>query len=199
MLRFYGPADFVRLGLRFVRTRLSGRSILKLAREAGIPVIETDSVNSPSYRERVRSWAPDVIVSVAAPQIFREKLLAIPPFGCVNIHSGRLPAYRGMMPIFWQMLAGERVATVTVHEMVVELDMGRILGTAEFPLKERDCLDRVISETKTAGARLMINVLEQIREGKTKPQDLDASEAGYFSFPEPSDVRKFRQRGHRLL
>lgn len=199
MLRFYGPVDFVRQGLRFARTKVSGRSISQLARQAGIPVIETDSVNSPGYREQVRALAPDVIVSVAAPQIFREKLLSIPPLGCVNIHSGRLPAYRGMMPVFWQMLAGESVATVTVHEMVVELDMGRVLGTLEFPLNERDCLDRVITATKTVGARLMINVLEQIREGKTEPRELDPSDSGYFSFPEPSDVRKFRLRGHRLL
>ena len=199
MLQFYGPVDFVRQGLRFAGTKLAGKSISKLANQAGIPLIETDSVNKSSYHERVRALAPDVIVSVAAPQIFKEKLLSVPPLGCVNIHSGRLPVYRGMMPVFWQMLAGESVATVTVHEMVCELDMGRILGTVEFPLKERDCLDRVITATKTAGARLMINVLEQIREGKAKPQELDRSDSGYFSFPEPSDVRAFRQRGHRLL
>jgi methionyl-tRNA formyltransferase len=199
MLRFYGPVDFVRQGLRFVATRVSGRSISKLADQAGIPLIETDSVNAPSYHEQVRALAPDVIVSVAAPQIFREKLLSIPPLGCVNIHSGRLPAYRGMMPVFWQMLAGESAVTVTVHEMVVELDMGRILGTLEFPLNERDSLHRVITATKTAGASLMIDVLERIREGKTEPREIDPSEAGYFSFPGPSDVRKFRRRGHRLL
>lgn len=199
MLRFYGPLDFVRLGLRFARAKLFGDSISKLAAREAVPEIATHSVNAKSYHEEVRRLAPDVIVSVAAPQIFRETLLAIPRLGCINIHSGRLPTYRGMMPVFWQMLAGERSVTVTVHEMVAELDMGRILGTLEFPLEERDCLDRVITATKTAGARLMIHVLEQIREGKADPREFDPADSGYFSFPEPADVKKFRGRGHRLL
>ena len=55
----------------------------------------------------------------------------------LNIHSGRLPKYRGMMPTFWQLLAGEREATITVHEMVPRLDAGAVLGKVEFPLRER--------------------------------------------------------------
>lgn len=199
MLRFYGPVDFMRLCTRFAVAKACRRSIPRLAAEAGIPVIETESVNDEAYLEHVKRLAPDVIMSVAAPEIFRAPLLSIPRLGCINIHSGRLPAYRGMMPTFWQLLAGESHAVVTVHEMVEQLDMGRILGTLEFPLRERDRLDRVIAETKQAGARLMFDVIEQLRTGTAVPRDLDLSDAGYHSFPQPDDVRAFRKRGHRML
>ena len=56
--------------------------------------------------------------------------------------------YRGMMPTFWQLLHGEKHAVITVHEMAEELDAGAVLGTLECPLRERDNLDRVITETK---------------------------------------------------
>lgn len=199
MLRFYGPLDFVRLCSRFAMAKVRRSSIPRLARAHGIPVLETTSVNDEAYLDEVRTLAPDVIMSVAAPEIFRAPLLSLPRLGCINIHSGRLPAYRGMMPTFWQLLQGEPHAVVTVHEMVEKLDMGRILGTLEFPLRERDRLDRVITETKRAGAQLMFDVIEQLRTGTESPRDLDLSEADYHSFPQPDDVRAFRKRGHRML
>ncbi len=199
MYGFYGPLDFTRLCLRFALVKMRRRSIARLARDAGIPVIDTTSVNGIDYLQRVRDLSPDVIVSVAAPEIFREELLSIPPLGCVNIHSVQLPRFRGMMPTFWQLLAGEEHVTVTVHEMVAKLDAGRILATLEFPLREQDRLDRVILGTKRAGVALMIDVLQQLREGRTEPRELDMEQADYNSFPTKKDVRAFRNRGHRML
>lgn len=199
MLRFYGFSGVARLSSRFLRARLSGRSIARLAREKLIPMIPAVSVNSPDYLERVRRLAPDVIVSVAAPEIFRKEILRIPRLGCINIHSGRLPVYRGMMPTFWQMLHGEPAITVTVHEMAEALDAGKILGTIMVPIESRDSLDRVISTTKEAGARLLIDVLGQIGRGQESRVPVDMSGKKYFSFPQREHVREFRKRGHRLL
>lgn len=197
--RFYGPIDFVRLFGRFARARLRGDSIERLAAEHSIPLLSTESINDPGYIQRIRALEPDVIVSVAAPEIFRSEILSSAKLCCVNIHSGRLPGYRGMMPTFWQMLHGERFATVTVHEMAPKLDAGAVLATLDFELRERDTLDRVISETKRAGAHLMIKVLRQLATGTATPQALDMSSAGYFRFPSATDVKAFRGRGHQLL
>ena len=60
-------------------------------------------------------------------------------------------------------------------------------------------LDRVINGTKSAGAELMLAILEQLRSGTAVPRDLELSEAAYHSFPQPDDVRAFRRRGHRML
>lgn len=199
MWGFFGPIDFWRLLFRFAMVKLSRVSIGTLAHKAGIPLIPATSVNDPGYIERVRAMKPDVIVSVAAPEIFKKGILASARLGCVNIHSGRLPKYRGMMPNFWQLLEGEKCATVTVHEMAEKLDAGAVLDTFEFPLRESDSLDRVITETKREGARLMIRVLRQLAAGTTHPKPVDMTGAQYFSFPKPADVAKFRQRGHRML
>lgn len=199
ILRFYGPVDFMRLLWRYGSAKLRGDSIKKLARNKGLPVMPCDSVNDDEYHERARGLEPDVIVSVAAPEIFKRGVLGIPTLGCVNIHSGKLPVYRGMMPNFWQLLHGEPHAVVTVHEMVEKLDAGGILKTLEWPLKERDSLDRVITGTKRDGARLMIDVLRAMRRGEHASTPLDMSEKKYFSFPTPKDVKAFRARGHRMI
>jgi methionyl-tRNA formyltransferase len=199
MLGFYGPWGTFRQGLRFLSSKVRARSIESVAASAGIPVLATQSVNQPEYLERVRAIAPDVIASVAAPEIFKAHLLGLPPLGCINIHSGRLPAYRGMMPTFWQMLRGERAVTITVHRMAEKLDAGDVLATQTFAIRPSDSLDRVITETKREGARLFVRVLRDLREGKAEPRPLAMEQSEYFSFPKRGDVRAFRQRGYRLL
>jgi methionyl-tRNA formyltransferase len=195
----YGPTGVARMSMRLLRAKLSGHSIARLASEKSIPVFSTHSVNAADYLEQVRRLKPDVIVSVAAPEIFRKELLCIPRLGCINIHSGRLPMYRGMLPTFWQMLRSEPAVTVTVHEMVERLDAGSILGTVTVPIESRDSLDRVINQTKQEGARLLIDVLRQLSRGQASRVPVDMSGAGYFSFPKGEHVREFRNRGHRLL
>jgi methionyl-tRNA formyltransferase len=196
---FYGPWDVLRQGLRFIQARLRGRSIEALAHTIGVPVVPACSVNLREYIERVRAMAPDIIVSVAAPEIFKPELLAVPRLGCINVHCGRLPTYRGMVPTFWQMLRGESAATITVHAMAEKIDAGDVLGTQTFAIEPLDSLDRVIIGTKCESAKLLIRVLRDLRTGCAQPMPLDMAEAGYFSFPRRADVREFRKRGHRLL
>jgi methionyl-tRNA formyltransferase len=199
MWGFYGPIDFAQLLVRFVRAKVRGDSIERLARERAIACLPTDSVNAPAYVQLVTTLAPDVIVSVAAPELFRNGILGAAKLRCINIHSGRLPTYRGMMPTFWQLLHGEERATVTVHDMADKLDAGAVLATLDVELRQRDSLDRVITETKRAGARLMIDVLRKIADGSVNATPLDMTAARYFGFPTSKDAKAFRAKGHRLL
>ena len=127
LLQFYGPKDFLRVFLWYAQVRIGGQNNTNLFKQYEVPIIETGSVNEANYVSTLRALKLDLIVSVAAPQIFKKELLSSARLGCINIHSGRLPCYRGMMPIFWQLLAGEKTATVTIHEMVEKLDAGGII------------------------------------------------------------------------
>jgi methionyl-tRNA formyltransferase len=187
MLRFYGPMDFCRLTLRYLAARARRVSIAGLAADAGVPIMPARSVNDPAYVARVQAL------------IFRRELLESPRIGCINIHSGRLPKYRGMMPTFWQLLHGEQSVTVTIHEMVSKLDAGCVLASFDYPVARQDSLDRVMQGTKQEGARLMIATLRLMAAGQAQYTSLDLAAAEYFSFPRPADVRQFRRLGHRLL
>jgi methionyl-tRNA formyltransferase len=199
IFNFYGPIDFVRLLARYFRVKIRGDSIVKLAKEKNLPIVECGSVNDPDYIERLSAIEPDIVASVAAPEIFKKGILGVPKLGCINIHSGKLPIYRGMMPNFWQLLHGEKHAVVTVHEMVEKLDAGDILGTIEWPINEHDSLDRVITGTKQDGARLMMDVILKMKAGTAEATPLDMSNKKYFRFPQRKDVKAFRKRGHKMI
>ena len=199
VLRLYGPIDFARLCLRYAGVRLRGRSVSRITKKAGIPLIDARSVNSKDYLRRVAALAPDLIVSVAAPEIFKPALLSMPRLGCLNVHAGRLPAYRGMMPVFWQLLEGETAAVVTVHEMVKSVDGGRVLDAVEVPLSKHDRLSRAMEAAKRAGADLLLDVLDRLRRGSVRFREDTPGDTCYRSFPRPEDVRALRARGHRML
>lgn len=203
----YGPRAFTRLGLEYGRARareaahragLRARpeTVPQWLRSGGIGIWDVDDVNSSEMLRRVRDAEIDVIAGVAPPQIFESDLLDAPNYGCINSHSGPLPRYRGMMPVFWSLLHDEPELTVTIHEMNEEIDDGAILEQRSIPVTPSTTLDTGIRRTKRLSAEMMHDVLLELAdEGelstRTIPEDADSS---YFSFPDPDAGRRFREK-----
>ena len=198
MLGFWGLAGFFRLCWQYVLMRLTGRSCRSVLEKAGTVCEEVPDVNAPACVAALRKLDLDVILSVAAPQIFKEPLLSVPRWGCINSHSGPLPRYRGMMPTFWQMFYGEKQIGVTVHRMTKNIDGGEILRQEFTDLRPGQSLHEVIARTKRMSARMVRETLEAIRDGRVERRPMDMTQASYFTFPKPEDTRKFRKSGLRL-
>ena len=205
MYDFYGPLNFLRVGCSYAGYKLGARlngsgrfSIEGLCRARGIPVIHTNRVNAPEFLAELRPMGLDLIISVAAPVIFKADLIRLPRLGCINIHNGMLPRYRGMLPNFWQMYHGERQVGITVHEMNEKLDDGRIILQEPVAIEPGETLNSLIRRTKLIGAHVMVRAIEALRTGTAAPRENPATEGTYFSFPTRADVREFRHRGYRV-
>lgn len=210
MYRFYGPLDFVRMGTRYALRKLSGfmpgvfgknggQTLAQLCGRYGVPVIHESRINSLAFLKTVEEMKIDLIVSVAAPVIFKEPIIRLPRYGCINIHHAPLPKYRGMMPNFWQMYHGEKRVGMTVHEINPKIDDGRIILQREVDIDPVESLDSLIKRTKRLGAHLVIEAIESIRAGTVQYRENKAEEGSYFSFPTREDVKEFRRRGKRIL
>lgn len=204
---FYGPRDFFCLGMRYLavkaRALLPSRAppgtIARVAAAHGVPSRLVADVNDAACIERLRSLEPDLLISVGASQVFGRDLLAVPRLDAINVHTGRLPEYRGMMSVFWQMCNGEDALGVTVHTMTETIDAGEVLLTRSMPLEGERCLHRVNRKATLLGARALIEVLRQYCDGSVTRTPVDASTGTYRSFPGREDVIRFRRRGNRLL
>ena len=73
--------------------------VKELALAEGIPVYQPEKVRAVEALERIRAWAPDVIVVAAYGQMLPSQVLAIPPHGCIGVHASLLPKLRGAAPI----------------------------------------------------------------------------------------------------
>ena len=211
LYEFFGPVDFGRLTVRFGLAKVTDKinrmkpltrpfSAHDVAQRHGVPLLTPPKINGAEFIERLRTEIrPDILVSIAASQILKQKVLDVPRLGCINLHSAPLPRYQGMMPNFWTMMHGEPEATVTVHYMVEKLDAGDIVLQKPVPILPRDSLHALMIRSKEIGVDALLEAIDQIRAGTATPRPMDAAQATYFSFPKRADARKLRDRGHPLL
>jgi methionyl-tRNA formyltransferase len=205
---FYGPMDFVRLAIRYAAIKAidfllpasawSG-TISRIVAHHGISCHVVSNVNAPEYIERLHRLNLDLLVSVAASQIFKQQLLSVPRLDAINIHTGTLPKYRGMLPVFWQMYDRQASIGITIHTMTTDIDLGQVLLHREVPLDDDRNLDAVIRKMKRHGVEAMLNVLEGYYTDSVKRVAMDRSEEGYRSFPRRDEAIAFRKMGYRLL
>jgi methionyl-tRNA formyltransferase len=208
---FYGPWDFLRLGVRYAGAKVADRvnrlrpvtrpySARDVARRHGIPVFTPAKINAPEFVATLRDeLRPDLLISVAASQILRQRVLDVPRLGCINMHSAPLPRFQGMMPNFWTMLHGEPHAAVTIHYMVEKLDAGDIILQRPVPILPGDSLHDLMVRSKEVGVGVLLEAVSQIERGSAKREPLDASLATYFSFPKRADALRLRRMGRALL
>jgi len=216
----YGAFGFIRIGFRYLGATLRQRvwprdtSVAHYAEAAGIPLLSfppepsllsktgrpiPNNANGPTFIGWLRDQKIDLVVSVSASQIFRATVLSTPTFGAINLHNAPLPWYRGMLPNFRQMAAGERESVLTIHEMRVQLDRGDILLQRGTPIEPGMSLDALIRATKIQSARALRDLLESIARGEATLTPLPDEEGSYFGWPTRAEARAFRRRGGRLL
>jgi methionyl-tRNA formyltransferase len=209
-LALFGPRTFLYQSLRFALHRcgdLAGRvlplpsfySVQAVARHFHVPLLPTSDINGKAYLAKLRALAPDVIVSVNAPQIFKRRLLQLPRRGCVNVHGALLPKYRGRLPSFWVLLNGEKETGVTVHFMNEHLDDGPIILQRTVPIAPHETQHSLLLKTKKLGAELLLEALEALERETIELKGNAKEEATYYSFPTPQDGRRFRALGLRFL
>ena len=79
-----------------------------------------------------------MIVVAAYGRILPDDILALPPKGCINVHSSLLPKYRGAAPINWAVLNGDEVSGVTIMDMAHELDAGDVIRQVSTPVSRTE-------------------------------------------------------------
>lgn len=168
-------------------------SLQSVCRKYNIPCFPVERVNSKSFHQVLKEKKIDLLVSVACPQILKKKLLDIPSRGCINIHYGLLPHYRGMYPSFWVLANDEKETGVSVHYMVEKIDAGDILVQIKENIKPDDTFCSLVKRLKTTiGPTALIQAIEKIRDGNTSIIPNDPHEGSYFAFPTKKDMARFR-------
>lgn len=172
------------------RGRQLGPSPVKQAAlSLSIPVEQPESLKSPDAQQRLREYAPDLMVVIAYGLILPRKVLAIPRLGCWNVHASLLPRWRGAAPIQRAILAGDTETGVGLMRMEAGLDTGPVLLERRTPIAAdetggslHDRLAMLGSEVLREGlARAMrgdpLRELPQADSGATYAHKLDKTEA----------------------
>ena len=148
----------------------------------------------------LRATAPDLLVSIRYRRILRDDSIGTSRLGVLNLHSGILPDYRGVMATFWAMLNREDEIGSTLHWIVdAGIDTGPIIETSRHPAAySRSYLWNVLS-LYADGAAAVAKSIEVLARGGSVPSRIQPpGEGAYYSAPGPGDVRSFLDAGLRL-
>ena len=141
----------------------------------------------------------DVILSISCPLIFTKALLSIPSLGCLNIHPGKLPKYRGVQPGFWTLLNQEKEGAITIHYMNEKYDDGDIIQQDVFDISDVNTVHKMHMKVLEIAPKTILSSLISLQRGETHRIKNDSSKATYYSFPTKDDGKKLRELGKKFI
>ena len=158
---------------------LTAPPVKQTAERAGIPVFQPKTLRNEEAVARIASEAPDFIVVAAYGKILPPAVLALPKYGCVNLHGSLLPKYRGAAPIQWSVINGERETGVTTMLMDEGLDTGDILYTEKTPIGENETAGELFDRLSALCPALLLRTLRDLAAGTLKAVKQNDAEATY--------------------
>jgi len=172
----------------------------ELGHQTGNKVISLNEVNSINGQEKLQSFDPDLIISIRYGTIIQSAVIAISRFGILNLHSGILPQYRGVMATFWAMLNSDKHVGCTLHYIVDgTIDTGPIVSVYQKKINEKtDYFTNVIG-LYPSGCELIIKAVKIIESGESLEQKSVKGESHYYTFPKVQEISRFKQKGYALF
>jgi len=154
---------------------------------------ELPKPNSPAGLNTLGDCDPDLIVSIRYRQILRDDAIAVPRQGVLNLHSGILPDYRGVMATFWAMLNAELEIGSTLHRIVDSgIDTGPILGVSRTPLRPGETYLANLLRLYADGVAMLVEAIAELECGNPLEGSPQSTECGkYFSTPDEASIKAF--------
>lgn len=145
-------------------------AVKQVALEYDLPILQPVSLRRKAVREELTAFRPDIIVVVAYGNILPTKVLALPPYGCVNLHGSLLPKYRGPAPINWALMDGETESGYTIIQMDEHVDTGPMLAMEAFDVPLDEDAISLGQRMAARGAKGMVRALSALEQGALQAQ-----------------------------
>jgi len=158
-------------------TRQTGKGMKTIAQEHGVAVYQPESINTAEGVALLREWQPDLLVVAAFGQILNHDVLSVPTQGGINVHASLLPKYRGAAPVAWAIYHGEKQTGVTIIKMSTALDAGDMLAQQALDILPQETAGELEARLAPLGAKLAVQIIEQIAAGTAKGVKQDKSQA----------------------
>jgi methionyl-tRNA formyltransferase len=171
----------------------------------GVPVLQPEKIRTPETLAALAAFDADIFVVVAYGRILPQPLLDLPRRGPYNVHASLLPKLRGAAPIQWALIRGDHEAGVSIMRMEAGLDTGPVAAMRALPIADDDTAGTLSEKLAEIGARLLVETLPAIAEGRVAltPQDdagatlapLLTKADGHLTFDRPARVVSAHARG----
>jgi methionyl-tRNA formyltransferase len=157
--------------------KLTASPIKQAALRMGVPIFTPESLKTKAAQAELAAQQPDLLVVVAYGQILTARVLAMPRFGCWNVHASLLPRWRGAAPIQRAIAAGDLETGVCLMQMQAGLDTGPVFMRAHTAIASNDSAESLHDKLSLQGAALLTQGLQALAQG-TLPEPSPQPEIG---------------------
>ena len=168
-------------------------SLPELGKKYGMAIHAVGSLNSSEAIRVLVECGADLGI-VLGTRILKASTFSVPRMGCINLHKGKMPEYRGMPPGFWELYDGAPSAGVTVHFVDKGLDTGDIVATTSVSIAKTETPESLLEKLHAEGSQVLASAVALIRDGKTAPQPQAKWERKPRTTPTKEEVAFLRRR-----
>lgn len=161
-------------------------AVKRLALEQGLPVAQPETLRTATGRQALADASLDVLIVVAYGLLLPPEALALPRWGCLNVHASLLPRWRGAAPLQRAILGGDAETGVCIMQMDVGLDTGPVVHRIATPIAPDETTASLHDRLAALGGEALCTVLTrpgpwpstpQPAEGVTYAAKIDKAEA----------------------
>lgn len=162
------------------RSDVPDQELIKIAREAKIPVHEGLRVNKNKSLDLIKSYSCDLLISMSFNQIIKKPLIDLAPLGFINCHAGALPDYRGRNILNWALINDEKEFGITVHFIDEGIDTGDIISQEMFSINDEDDYGTLLEKAFEECPRLLDVAISKVIKEDFKPIKQDSIGPGFY-------------------
>ena len=175
--------------------KLMFKTYPEIAQHHGIQIETLNQINAEQGIEKIQALSPDLIISIRYGVILKNPIIALSKHGVINLHSGKLPDYRGVMATFWALLNGDEQLSTSLHFIDdSSIDTGRIINNSTLAVQQNKSYLWHVLSLYVGGCQLIEQAIETLdNDGKiiTKNQ---GSAGEYYTFPSAEKITEFSAR-----
>ena len=142
--------------------KVRANPVKQLAESLMLPVFQPASLRNDVAVEAMTKLAPDVLIVAAYGLILPAEILAVPTYGCINVHASLLPRWRGAAPIERAMMSGDKTTGVCIMKMEAGLDTGPLYHSSAIPIDKETSAEALEKRMARIGAEDLRKVLDQL-------------------------------------
>jgi methionyl-tRNA formyltransferase len=123
----------------------------------------------------------DYLFSVANLRVIPDAVLRLPRNMSINFHDALLPRYAGLRATSWALINREPTHGVTWHEMLAEVDRGRILKQRVFPITPGETAVTLNAKCYETAVATFGELVDELATDRLAPQEQQHELRTYFA------------------
>ncbi len=151
----------------------------ELARQAGLPLLETDDINAVPAVKVIAAARPEAICVAEFGQMIAAHVREIPATDTFNVHASLLPELRGAAPVNWAIIRGYKRTGVTTFSLVDRMDAGAMYLKSATDIIPGETAGRLRLRLAQLGARTACETLNLLAGGLAHGEEQDHEAATF--------------------